>query len=346
MKSLKLLILVISLVAMSATGASSQTIKRNQAGQKLIKRITADWIQVDGTVHPGNNHHTYDMTYFPDGQLKSITLSFRGDGGNIYGERLSVEADTIGDKYLINGRPNPTASAIVKSHKDNRMKIPRRVITCITRKAWEKEPSCDYIHRFCDVFFHERYRTLHIELIGAEDNIEALLQNVRENGSKGIFTHTCGRSDWQDIYPNTNFKDAGFNREICWFENNDGYMYYLDETKERLRQEQDGNLLSNHAGPLNYNLGDIFTDFTNDTNMNLQFFFEFEMPELMTEWVPVRSKNLIRYENADKFADGIHYKKYWEYEHDSAGNLIGATAIRKDEAPHSKYRIKIEYVYE
>lgn len=346
MKSLKLLILVISLIAMSATGASSQTIKRNQAGQKLIKRITADWIQVDGTVHPGNNHHTYDMTYFPDGQLKSITLSFRGDGGKIYGERLSVEADTFNIIYLINGKTNPNASAIINAYNDKRNGVPRGTIKSITRKVSERDERDGNIFRFSDVYFHNRYRTLKIELISEGDKIENILEYATQGSSGWIFTHKCRGDDFDEIYPNTNFKAAGFNREICMIEDKDGYMYQLTRSSEKLRQEQDGNLLSNHAGPLNYNLGDIFTDFTNDTNMNLQFFFEFEMPELMTEWVPVRSKNLIRYENADKFADGIHYKKYWEYEHDSAGNLIGATAIRKDEAPHSKYRIKIEYVYE
>lgn len=129
-------------------------------------------------------------------------------------------------------------------------------------------------------------------------------------------------------------------------EDEDGRIFSHYDTKELLRQEQDGNLLFNAAEYNSRYLGDIFTERINDTNLNLQFFFEIGMPELMTEWVPVRSKNLIKYERGERYNQEIRYKKYWEYEYDSSGNLIGATVIRTDVAPKSKYRIKIEYVCE
>lgn len=121
---------------------------------------------------------------------------------------------------------------------------------------------------------------------------------------------------------------------------------FIGRQPKKKRQEQDGNLLSYPVEPNARNLGDIFTDRINDTNLNLQFFFEVGMPEMMSEWIPVRSKNLIKYEGAERINREIEYRKYWEYEYDSEDNLVGATVIRFVDVPLSKYKLKIEYVTE
>lgn len=345
MKHFKFILMILSLVSLLPMEIAGQTIKRNADGQKLIKRITSDVFQIDGTVDPGNFNDTYDMTYFPDGRLKSITISsqeFNGHGR--IAECISIDADTFNIVCLKNGRKDSSHSAIVKFYSGKRHGLEYRTIKSITRKTDERDQYSDYIHRFCDIFFHSRYRTIKVQLTGSYDNINDLLSNVDDN-SERIFTHDCNRS-FNKIYPNTSFKDAGFKREICMLEDEDGRIFSHYDTKELLRQEQDGNLLFNAAEYNSRYLGDIFTERINDTNLNLQFFFEIGMPELMTEWVPVRSKNLIKYERGERYNQEIRYKKYWEYEYDSSGNLIGATVIRTDVAPKSKYRIKIEYVCE
>lgn len=111
MKYFKLILIVLSLVPLFAVESAGQTIKRNADGQKLIKRISSDLLQIDGTVHPGSYNDSYDMTYFPDGRLKSITLSCRDfDKGGRVAERISVEADTFNLAYIKNGRKNEHTS--------------------------------------------------------------------------------------------------------------------------------------------------------------------------------------------------------------------------------------------
>lgn len=345
MKHFKFILTILCLVLLFPMGTVGQTIKRNADGQKLIKRITSDVLRIDGTVDPGSFNDTYDMTYFPDGRLKSITVSCREfNGKGRIAERISIDADTFNIVSLKNGRNNPNYSAIVKFYSGKKHGLVYRTIKTITRKTNERDQYSDYIHRFCDIFYHSRYRSIKVHLIGSYDSVEDMLSFV-DNNQDGIFTHNCNRS-FNKIYPNTSFKDAGFKREICMLEDEDGRIFSHYDTKELLRQEQDGNLLFNAAEYNSRYLGDIFSGHINDTNLNLQFFFEVGMPELMTEWVPVRSKNLIKYERGERYNQEIRYKKYWEYEYDSSGNLIGATVIRTDVAPKSKYRIKIEYVYE
>lgn len=209
----------------------------------------------------------------------------------------------------------------------------------------EKDSQCDYVHRFWNIFFHDRYRSLKIEMNGAYESVEEMFASIQDNKPDWLFTHDCNRG-FGGVFPNANLAQAGFKREICWFEDQDGYIYIHHETTEKKRQEQDGNLLSYPAEPNSRNLGDIFTDRINDTNLNLQFFFEIGMPELMSEWIPVRSKNLIKYEGGESYKREVRYKKYWEYEYDSEDNLVGATVIRFVDVPLSKYKLKIEYVTE
>ena len=341
---LQYVIFLLVLALMNTISLPAQTIKRNAEGQKLIKRISSDLLQIDGSVDPGSFNDTYEMTYFPNGQLKSITFSCREQGGR-FAERILIEADTFNIVFLKNGKRNPNQSAKVNYYRTRKKGISYPTIRTITRVTREKDPQCDYIHRFCNVFFHNRYRSLKVEMIGSYDNVEEMLSSIQDNEPKWLFTHDCKRS-FGGVLPNASLENAGFKREICWFEDQNGYIYIHDDTTEKLRQEQDGNLLSYPAEPDSRYLGDVFTDQINDTNLNLQFFFEIGMPELMSEWIPVRSKNLIKYENAERFNKEIRYKKYWEYEYDSAGNLVGATVIRSDLLLKAKYKIKIEYVIE
>lgn len=91
---LQYVIFLLVLALMNTISLPAQTIKRNAEGQKLIKRISSDLLQIDGSVDPGSFNDTYEMTYFPNGQLKSITFSCREQGGR-FAERILIEADTF-----------------------------------------------------------------------------------------------------------------------------------------------------------------------------------------------------------------------------------------------------------
>lgn len=342
---LQYVIFMLVLALINTISLPAQEIKRNADGQKLIKRISSDLLQIDGSVDPGSFNDTYEMTYFPDGRLKSITFSCRdeNDRGRA-AERISIEADTFNLAYFNNGKRNPNVSSVFNYYKGKRRGQEYRIIYSITRKTKECD-SGGSLNLFSNIFFHNRYRTVKVELISSNEKLEDRLALISSNGPDCAYNHNYEKFSG-GLYPNTNFMKAGFKREICYIEDEDGYLYERYKTSEKLRQEQDGNLLSNPAVPNSDSLGDIFTDLTNDTNLNLQFFFEIGMPELMTEWIPVRSRNLIKYEHAERYNRETRYKKYWEYEYDSAGNLIGATVIRTDVIPKAKYRLKIEYVTE
>lgn len=88
---LQYVIFMLVLALINTISLPAQTIKRNAEGQKLIKRISSDLLQIDGSVDPGSFNDTYEMTYFPNGQLKSITFSCREQGGR-FAERILIEA--------------------------------------------------------------------------------------------------------------------------------------------------------------------------------------------------------------------------------------------------------------
>ena len=162
---------MLALALINTISLPAQTIKRNAEGQKLIKRISSDLLQIDGSVDPGSFNDTYEMTYFPNGQLKSITFSCREQGGR-FAERILIEADTFNIVFLKNGKRNPNQSAKVNYYRTRKKGISYPTIRTITRLKREKDPQCDYIHRFCNVFFHNRYRSLKVEMIGSYDNVE------------------------------------------------------------------------------------------------------------------------------------------------------------------------------
>ena len=342
---MRLRTILFTVIAIASVGiACGQSIIRTADGQKLIKRVISDRLEVDGSVHPGSDNTTYEMTYFPDGRLQSITLShLTGVGKNREAERIWIESKKYHLAYLYNGIKDPNLSSVFNFRTYRRHGLDYPIIKSIARNTKEYDRAGFTLY-FSNLFLHDRYRSIKVELDGSGEKIDSWRDRACENVDY-VFTQEYD-SFSRNIFPGPSLQELGFKQEIHIIEANNGFIYNVYDTKEMLRQEKDGNLLRYIDQPDPMDLGDIFTENINDTNMNLQFFFEVGMPELMTEWIPVRSKNLIEYEEGKKYGEEIKYRKRWEYEYDINGNLVGATVIRKDMAPYSKYRIKIEYIYE
>ena len=57
---MRLRTILFTVIVIASVGiACGQSIKRNADGQKLIKRVISDLLEVDGSVHPGSDNTTY-----------------------------------------------------------------------------------------------------------------------------------------------------------------------------------------------------------------------------------------------------------------------------------------------
>ena len=307
--------------------------RRNANGYKLVKTVSVNWHEKDGTAMDflsSNYSYSYDDT----GALIGIVRKFK-DGNDHFMENYKKEGKQVTCAVLKNGKAIPKYS--LEFGMDHKGKIKFR------KEVYPVYDNFDGGIAYMEMLV-SWYRAGGVDIRGftpTDDNfnMETIMDygEVRLEGEEknwGLYHH-------YSIYLTKDNKVVGIN-----YYNTDEYpltSWNGDLYPRRIWSDEDVKFILRYFE---------YSDKLNDTNINFFGFSDqnlnspFRNAELLTEWGVYRSKHLMLKEGVwgkDKNGND-RYHKSWEYFYDSNGNITEIKIVDKE--TFNRYCIvKLEYVY-
>lgn len=320
------------------------TIAKNKKGQKLVESIEESWVDWTGDIIT-NYCHTYNFVYDGDGNLYSISKSSKEDSHS-YKETI-----TLNDGQF--------SFSLAKDGKEENF---RRVefLTDYTkhgikgRATFDKAKEDGFDYYFCNIFSYSPTIILRMDGDGF-GSIHDFINDARNNGAKSTSLWTkldLGQINHPYLIDASTFGSLGIKKGIHYYmTEEDSIMYMVDSYELQEYAYRHGNPVERPRDNLDeykneYMYKIEYTDKINDTNLNLLPLSNtmtlnsyYRNIECLTEWFPIRSKNLPLYE--DRW--GNRYETKWDYEFDDDGNLI-KIILDAEKGGRSTGTFKLSYV--
>lgn len=312
---------------------TSHAQRRNAKGYKLVKTVSVNWFEKDGTAMDFLSSN-YSFQYDDVGVLVGIVRKFK-DGKEHFTENFKKEGKQITCTVLKNGKAIPKYS--LEFGTNNKGKI-------VFRK--ETYPVYDDISGGIASMkmLVSWYKTGGVDMRAYYlTDVEGNAENIKDYGKKNVESE-----EWK----------WGLYQHYSVYLSKEGKIIEIDPTfsTEKVLSSWNGDLYPRRI----WSDEDVkymqryyeYSDKLNDTNINFYGFSDqhldspFRNAELLTEWGVYRSKHLMLKEGVwgkDKNGND-RYHKSWKYFYDSNGNITEIKIVDKE--TFNRYCIvKLEYVY-
>ncbi len=313
--------------------ATSHAQRRNSNGYKLVKTVSVNWHEKDGTFMESVSSD-YTFQYDEAGTLIGIVRKFK-DGKDHFMENFKKEGKQIICTVLRNGKAIPKYS--LEFGMTNKGKIEfRKEVYPVYDDISGGIASMNMLvswYRAGGVDIRAYYLT------DEEGNAE----NIKDygKGNTEITERKWGMSGFYSVYLSKEGKIIEIDRTSTkeWVLSSWGGDLY----SRRIWSDEDVKFMQRYYE---------YSDKVNDTNINFYGFSDhyldspFRNAELLTEWGVYRSKHLMLKEGRwGKDNNGNdRYHKSWEYSYDGNNNITEIKIVDKES--FNRYCIvKLEYVY-
>lgn len=326
----------------NATNYSS--VAKNNKGQKLVESIEESWVDWTGDKIP-NYCHTYNFTYNEDGNLISISKSTNEDS-HIYKETITLNDGQFSFSLTKDGKKeNYRRVKFLPDYTKHGIK---------GRATFDKAKEDGFDYYFCEVYSYSPTIILRMDGDGF-GSIHDFINDAKNDGinSTSLWTKLdLGQINHPFLIDGSTFANLGIKNGIHYYmTQEDSIMYMVDSYELQEYAYRHGNPVERPRNNLDeykneYMYKIEYTDKINDTNLNLLPLSNtmtlnsyYRNIECLTEWFPIRSKNLPLYE--DRW--GNRYETKWDYEFDDDGNLT-KIILDAEKGGRSTGTFKLSYV--
>ena len=299
------------------------TVAKNKKGQKLVESIEESWVDWTGDKIL-NYCHTYNFSYNDDGNLISVSKSTKEDS-HIYKETITLNDGQFSFSLTKDGKEeNNRRVKFLADYTKHGIK---------GRATFDKAKEDGFDYYFCEIYSYSPTIILRMDGDGF-GSIHDFINDAKNDGvnSTSLWTKLdLGQINHPYLIDASTFGNLGIKNGIHYYmTQEDSVMYMVDSYELEEYAYRHGNPVERPSGNLDeykdeYKYGIEYTDKNNDTNINLlplpntmTLNSYYQNIECLTEWFPIRSKNLPSYQDRR----GNKYKTKWDYKFDDNGNLI------------------------